>query len=200
MRNLVGTAEGELVVQRSRFLGILLPVSNPEEARTRLKEAKTRYADATHVVHAFRTGLEGSETHGCSDDGEPSGTAGRPLLDVLKGVGGGNCLLLVVRWFGGIKLGTGGLVKAYGETAKAVIAQALWEEQRIWLEASITVDWPEHRPLRHELAARGASVEREEFGTGVTLHAKIPEAIFETLQKWTTDLTRGRSAWTIPLS
>lgn len=199
MRVLAGPAEVELFFQKSRFLGILEPVTDPEMARWHLKEAKARYAGATHVVHAFRTGADGSETQGCSDDGEPSGTAGRPVLDVLKGAaGGGQALLLVVRWFGGTKLGTGGLVKAYGDTAKAVVSAAPWEELRAWVEARVTVDWAEHRPLRNELTALGAQVVSEDFSEGVTVVAKIPAEAFEGLQTTTIDLTRGRSRWAIP--
>lgn len=197
MRVLTRPAQIELVVQKSRFLGLLEAVADPEEARTRLKDAKVRFTDASHVVHAFRTGPEGSETLGCSDDGEPSGTAGRPVLDVLKGSGGGNCLLLVVRWFGGTKLGTGGLVKAYGDTAKAVIAAAEWEEQRDWVEAEVGVEWPEHRWLRTELAALGARIIAEDFGTSVGVVAQIPAETFSGLQDRTVDHTRGRAAWKV---
>lgn len=198
MRILAGSAAVELVVQKSRFQAFLEPVSTPEEARNRLRDAKARYADATHVVHAFRTGAEASETHGCSDDGEPPGTAGRPVLDVLKGAGGGDALLLVVRWFGGTKLGTGGLVKAYGDAAKAVVAAARWEERRTWVTALATVDWADHRPLKGHLGALGAVVDREEFGAAVTLVARVPHEAVEDLQRLTVDLTRGRVRWTFP--
>lgn len=195
MRILCGPAQAELIVMRSRFLGLLEPVADPEEARIRLKEAKAEFSDATHVVHAFRTGLEGSETMGCSDDGEPSGTAGRPALDVLKGSGGGNALLLIVRWFGGTKLGTGGLVRAYGDTAKAVVGAALWQEFQASLAIRITVDWSEHRALMKELAALGATIEAETFSSGVTIDADVAAELFDTLQARTVDLTRGRARW-----
>ena len=195
MRVLGARAQVELTIHRSRFLGILEPVTDPEQARVRLREAKALYADASHVVHAFRTGSEGSETHGCSDDGEPSGTAGRPVLDVLKGAGGGNALLLVVRWFGGVKLGTGGLVKAYGETAKTLVSVAPWEELRTWVVARVRVSWTEHRPLLHELEAAAAQVEAETFTDAVEVVAKIPSEAFDELQRRTVDLTRGQGRW-----
>jgi len=196
MRILVAPAQIELVFQRSRFLGLLEPVTDVEQARARLKEVKTHYADATHVVHAFRTGPDGSETLGCSDDGEPPGTAGRPVLEVLKGCGG-NSLLLVVRWFGGTKLGTGGLVRAYGDTAKAVGAAATWEDLRPWVRAKVAVEWAEHRPLRNELAALGARIEVESFADGVSLLASIPAEAFDRVQVLTADLSRGRAQWTV---
>jgi uncharacterized YigZ family protein len=195
MRILTAAVPVELVVQRSRFLGLLEPVADAEAARSALKEAKARYADATHVVHAFRTGADGSETLGCSDDGEPPGTAGRPVLEVLKGAGGGNCLVLVVRWYGGTPLGTGGLVRAYGDTAKAVIAAATWEELREWVRATVTVEWSEHRTLRNELTGLGVKVEAETFGNGVSLTASIPAEVFDRVQTLTRDLSRGRSQW-----
>lgn len=160
-----------------------------------LKEAKTRFADADHVVHAFRTGTSGAETRGCSDDGEPPGTAGRPVLEVLVGQGGSDALLLVARWFGGTKLGTGGLVQAYGDCAKAVIAAASWEEFREWITATVSVTWAEHRRLRNELEAAGARIDREEFGVDVAVEARLPAEAFEILQTRTFDLTRGRARW-----
>jgi len=197
MRVLVRPARVELIVQKSRFWGFLEPVPDPEAARARLKEAKGTYSDATHVVHAFRTGFAGSETLGCSDDGEPPGTAGRPVLDVLQGAGGGNALLLVVRWFGGTKLGTGGLVKAYGDTAKAVIAAADWEEYASTVRARVTVDWSDLRAIRNELTAVSATVDRESFDQGAILEATIPEVSFAQIQQRTVDLTRGRSRWVL---
>lgn len=198
MRILSAPHQVELVVQKSRFLGLLFPVDDPSTARSLLKDTKTRYLDASHVVHAFRTGDEGSETQGCSDDGEPPGTAGRPVLDVLKGgEGGGNALALVVRWFGGTKLGTGGLVKAYGDTAKALVTGASWEERRIWVVAKIRVDWSEHRPVRNAVVDSGGRIEAETFTEGVTLEAKVPAEGFEGLQAQTIDITRGRSRWEV---
>jgi len=195
MRVLTAPARTELVRQRSRFLGLLQPVSDPDDARVRLKQAKALYADATHVVHAFRTGVEDFETKGCGDDGEPAGTAGRPVLDVLSGQGGGNALLMVVRWFGGTKLGTGGLVQAYGDCAKAVIAAAVWEELRTWVAATVTVGFAEHQLLKLMLADAEARIDHEEFGAEVRVQARIPEETFERLCRQTTDLTRGRVSW-----
>ena len=113
----------EEVIKGSRFLSELIICESQSMARDLVKAQKTKYADATHVVHAFVVG-KGAEVLGMSDDGEPSGTAGRPVLDVLKGRGCTNTLLTVTRWFGGTLLGTGGLVKAYSGGAKQVIQRA----------------------------------------------------------------------------
>ena len=110
-------------IKGSRFLSELFPCDSQSAARELIKTQKAKYADATHVVHAFVIG-PGAEVMGMSDDGEPSGTAGRPVLDVLKGRKCTNTVLTVTRWFGGTLLGTGGLVKAYSGGAKAVLEKA----------------------------------------------------------------------------
>ena len=122
----------ELTVRKSRFLAEATPVDSVEAARALWRERKRIYADSNHVVYAFVCGPQGG-VMGCSDDGEPSGTSGRPTLEVLKGSGITNVLLTVTRWFGGILLGTGGLVRAY----TAYLASALrgcqgshWQIQR----------------------------------------------------------------------
>ena len=116
-------ASAELEIKKSRFLAEAFPVSSQSEARNLLKAQKERYDDATHVVHGLVLG-NAAEILGMSDDGEPAGTAGRPVLDVVKGRGCTNILVTVTRWFGGTLLGTGGLVKAYGDSAKAVLDNA----------------------------------------------------------------------------
>jgi putative IMPACT (imprinted ancient) family translation regulator len=89
-------------------------------------------------------------------------------------------------------------VKAYGDTAKAVLAVAAWEELRVWVQAAITVDWAEHRPLTSKLTSMGAKVDSEVFGSGVSLQARVPEGVLGELQIFTADLTRGRSKWMVP--
>jgi len=111
------------VVKGSRFIADLLPCASQSDARSIIRMQKTKYCDATHVVYAFVVG-KCAEVSGMSDDGEPAGTAGRPVFDVLRGRRCTNVLLTVTRWFGGTLLGTGGLVKAYGGAAKLVISKA----------------------------------------------------------------------------
>ena len=113
----------EETIKGSRFLSELFPCESQTQARDLVKAQKTKYPDATHVVHAFVIG-PAAEILGMSDDGEPSGTAGRPSLDVLKGFGCTNTLVTITRWFGGTLLGTGGLVKAYSGGVKQVIQKA----------------------------------------------------------------------------
>ena len=117
MLELVAAEPFTLIVKNSRFLAELFPVATQEGARTILAAQKSRWPDIRHVVHAFAIGPQ-ANILGCSDDGEPAGTAGRPALEVLKGSGVTNVLLTIARWFGGTKLGTGGLVHAYGDAAR----------------------------------------------------------------------------------
>ncbi|MBP7213627.1 MAG: YigZ family protein [Anaerolineaceae bacterium] len=113
--------EVEIVVVNSRFIASLSPAKSVEEARAFITEVKKRFPDATHHVPAFVIGHGNSIISHSSDDGEPSGTAGRPALAVLQGSGLGNVVVVVTRYFGGTKLGTGGLVKAYGDAVREVL-------------------------------------------------------------------------------
>ncbi len=195
MRVPVAPVQAELVVSRSRFLGLMFPAATPTEARERLKALKHQYADATHVVHAFCLGEGNSRTLGCSDDGEPPGTAGRPVLDVLAGCGGADVLVAVVRWYGGINLGTGGLVKAYSETAKAVLAVTEWKVLRALVTVTATVAYDQLRPLRALLLVAEAEGVTEVFAESIAVTALVPRENLAKLQTDTADLTRGKAEW-----
>lgn len=123
MKILSEYVSNEFCVKGSRFLAELFPCEEQSFAKELIKSQKIKYADSTHVVHAFIIG-KNAEIMGMSDDGEPSGTAGRPALDVLKGFSCTDILLTITRWFGGTLLGTGGLVKVYGDSAKQVLSCA----------------------------------------------------------------------------
>ncbi|NLE84534.1 MAG: YigZ family protein [Chloroflexi bacterium] len=113
--------ETEIMVVNSRFIASLAPVGSVEQAREFVSEVKKRFPDASHHVPAFVIGHGRSVITHCTDDGEPSGTAGRPALAVLQGSGLGNVVVVITRYFGGTKLGTGGLVKAYGDAVREVL-------------------------------------------------------------------------------
>ena len=120
MKRAVGSGQSETVVCKSKFLAENFLIDNPAQVKEIIRRQKERYPDATHVCHAFLCGPR-REFAGCSDDHEPSGTAGRPMLEVLKGSGLTDILVTVVRWFGGTKLGTGGLVRAYSDAVKELL-------------------------------------------------------------------------------
>ncbi|NNM54082.1 MAG: YigZ family protein [Spirochaetales bacterium] len=185
----------ELVIQKSRFLGILLPCQDAAEARERLRTLKSEYRDATHVVHAFICGSESSQTMGCSDDGEPSGTAGRPVLEVLKGEIVSNVFLAVIRWFGGVKLGTGGLSRAYAMTAKAVIAQALWVPLVQWKTVVVQVPFAEEGRVRRVLERFGVTRINQSYPDGPHLTFDVSEELYLDIEAAITAETQGQAQW-----
>ena len=180
----------ELNVKNSRFLAEAFIVENAEAAREKLREQKARYADASHVVHAFVVGPEGN-VMGCSDDGEPPGTSGRPTLEVLKGSGVTNVILTVTRWFGGTKLGTGGLVKAYTESAQGAVALMRTHEMVAMSSFSVEVPYALYEQVKKLLAACGAEVLTEDFGAAITLAGRLRESETETLATQLRDISRG---------
>lgn len=193
MKGISERSSCELVVHNSRFLAEAFPVGTQEEARALLKEQKEKYADATHVVHAFVIGPTGGIL-GCSDDGEPSGTAGRPVLDVLKGSLITGVMVTVTRWFGGTLLGTGGLVKAYGDAAKAVLARVRAEEIVPVRGFAVELAYDAYERVKRELAAFGAFDCTEDFGTGVTLAGSVPADRAESFAARVADLTAGKAS------
>lgn len=189
-------ASAELNIKNSRFLGEVIPVTSQNEARNMLKAQKEKYLDATHVVHAFAVG-NNAEILGMSDDGEPAGTAGRPVLDVLKGRKCTNILLTVTRWFGGTLLGTGGLVKAYGDCAKAVLSAAQFHTLTSRRTFKFSVAYDLYEPVHRHLLLLGALDVTEQFDTAVTFSGHVPSAVAEGLSCFVSDLTRGTSAVTL---
>ena len=182
-------------IKGSRFLSELFPCTSQADARELIKAQKAKYADATHVVHAFIIGLN-AEVMGMSDDGEPSGTAGRPALDVLKGSGCTNFILTITRWFGGTLLGTGGLVKAYSNGAKKAIETAIQngaiEEYIEKTSFKINCDYNLHKKIQNCLKAYNISGVKEEFLSDVTITGEIPVADFEALAAQVTEVTGGK--------
>lgn len=196
MDTLTTSAATEFTVKGSRFLAELLPCAMQGDARSILKAQKTKYADATHVVHAFITGAAG-EVRGLSDDGEPSGTAGRPVMDVLSGRGCTNVMLTVARWFGGTLLGTGGLVRAYSDAAKAVIAKAdadgAFEALVATAPFCYQMDYADYNAVKMLLPRFHLSGLSREFGDAVMLSGKVEEDAAAAFASAVRDATGGRA-------
>lgn len=195
MKILSKQVQTEIVVKGSRFLAEAIPCQKQDEARAILKAQKEKYADATHVVHAFMLGKAG-EVMGMSDDGEPSGTAGRPVLDVLRGSGATDIMLTVTRWFGGTLLGTGGLVKAYGGAAKELLSQCqesgALEEYVPKKEFSFECDYALYKSVKRafdEFSIDGLS---EDYADKVRASAKVPQDQYEALAARLKDLSKGK--------
>ena len=185
----------ETIVKNSRFLSELIPCETQAQARDILRAQKEKYADSSHVVHAFICGLKG-EVMGMSDDGEPSGTAGRPVLDVVKGSGATNFICTVTRWFGGTLLGTGGLVKAYSEGAKLVIEKARDQGHLCeYIEKSdfiFEIDYGALKLVKNRMESFTLFDVTEDFGTGVTISGKIKSDEMDAFSDMLKNLSNGK--------
>ena len=185
----------EETIKGSHFLSELFPCDSQAAARELVKVQKAKYADATHVVHAFVIG-PGAEVMGMSDDGEPSGTAGRPALDVLRGHACTNTVLTITRWFGGTLLGTGGLVKAYGNGAKGVLAAA--DEAGLFVELvakrdfTFSTDYSLYKLIKNNLELFHISNLSEDFGTEIMISGEIHESEYQLFISKLLDISNGK--------
>lgn len=172
----------ELVVVNSRFIATAAPVFSVEEARAFIARIKREFPDATHNVSAYLIGYGATVIAHCSDDGEPAGTAGRPVLAVLQGSGLGDIAVVVTRYFGGTKLGTGGLVRAYGEAARRVL-DALPRAIRVTAHTiALTLPYPWYERLRSLIASHKGTILEENFAAEVSIIASLPVEHFPAFQ------------------
>jgi len=188
---LVDYACAEIEIKKSRFLAEVFPVTTQQNARILLKQQKEKYEDATHVVHAFAVG-NNAEILGMSDDGEPAGTAGRPVLDVLKGKNCTNILLTVTRWFGGTLLGTGGLVKAYGDSAKAVLEVATFEPFIPKKEFHFSISYDVYDQIKRFLTTLKVFDIEEKFDTSIHIKGLISDTDVNILLNSIKNITNGQ--------
>jgi uncharacterized YigZ family protein len=163
----------EFVVKKSRFIAIAEPISHQDDVKNLIKEKRNLYPGSNHVVSAFFVNDDRSIS-GLSDDGEPHGTAGRPVYEVLKGSELTDILLTVTRYFGGIKLGTGGLVRAYGQAAKDVLDKLPTIEKIYTIKIRLLLNYKIYESVKIRLLEKGALNIFEEFATFITLTADIP--------------------------
>jgi uncharacterized YigZ family protein len=192
-------ARREITVVNSRFIACLAPAFSVEQARHFIHRIKTEYPEATHHVPAFIIGHGDSQTSHCSDDGEPSGTAGRPALAVLSGSGLGDVVVVVTRFFGGTKLGTGGLVRAYGDAVREVLAitRRARKLQTTTFRISVPYGWFER--LRNLLVSHAANLLDQQFAEEVTMAARLPTDLLAGFESELSDLSPG-SIFTVFLS
>ena len=186
----------EIEVRKSRFIAHAIPITSLDEIKALVQEARAEHPGANHVVHAAVVG-KGGDLYSYSDDKEPRNTAGRPALEVLKGSGVSNILILIIRYFGGTLLGTGGLVKAYGQSVRELLPLLKTEELIEKTTFSITVPYNLYELLSLHLASLEAEIINEEFTTEVTLTASLPSAMIEELEIYVQNLTNGQSSLTV---
>ena len=187
---LVPTAfgEDEFIEKKSRFIGRVWPVETEEEALEKIQEMKKKHYDATHNCWAYII-KDGAVRF--SDDGEPGGTAGMPMLQVLQREGRYNIVWVVTRYFGGILLGAGGLVRAYTKGAKIGVDAAGKSMKRVWSVLYLPIPYSYYERVKLEVAAFGGIIRDTQFGADIELELLFPEAQLQPFLDRITDMSAG---------
>lgn len=191
-RVIIEEGEGEIVEKKSRFLATVKRVESEEAAVSFIDAMKKKYWDASHNCSAFVVGEKGELTR-CSDDGEPSGTAGRPMLEVLLGENIRNVAVVVTRYFGGTLLGTGGLVRAYTQAVKEGIAHCKTGTMRAGVRMRVDTDYNNIGKILYLLGARGIEPEKSSYTDVVQLQLLFPAEWKEPLSAELTEATSGKA-------
>ena len=181
--------ESEFVEKRSRFISHIWRVETEAEARERIEEMKKRYYDARHNCWCYLLQEGGVVRY--SDDGEPQGTAGQPMLNVFQRESVTNVCCVVTRYFGGVLLGAGGLVRAYTQSAKDALDAAGISVVRRWVETAVTCPYSFFERVRQEAEAQGGVLGESEYAADVTVHVLLPEENTEAFAARLTELTAG---------
>ena len=182
----------ELTILNSRFIATIAPALNVDEARTFIKRIKNEFADASHNVPVYIIGGGNTVTEYFSDDGEPSGTSGKPALAVLRGSGLGDAALVITRYFGGTLLGTGGLVKAYTESAQLVV-NAVGRGQRVPVYVvMLVIPYNLLERLRLLTTHHHGKILGEDFAGDITLTMQLPVSEFDAFQLGLRELSAGK--------
>ena len=183
-----GAGEAEYVEKRSRFLGHVRPVESEEEARAFIAEMKKTYYDARHNCWCYLL-KDGPERY--SDDGEPQGTAGIPMLEVFRREGVTNLVCVVTRYFGGVLLGAGGLFRAYTKSAKDALDAAGLAAVRRWVVLEFACSYAAIERMKQEIAAFGGALDAMDYGAAVSVRALLPEEKSEAFCARIFDLSGG---------
>lgn len=184
--------EGEITEKKSRFIATVLPVSEEEEAIAFVEAMKKKYWDATHNCSAYVIG-EHYEIQRCSDDGEPSGTAGKPMLDILLGENLHNTAVVVTRYFGGTLLGTGGLVRAYSGAVKEGLASSIIITRKRGIKLRLETDYAGLGKIQYIFGEKNIQILDTEYTDKVVMDALVPEEQLEKIQEEVTEATAGRA-------
>ncbi|MGI6433123.1 MAG: IMPACT family protein [Sphaerochaetaceae bacterium] len=191
MRVPIQSASAEIEIKRSRFIAVAEYISEAHLIKERTLAMRKHHPGANHVVHAAVMGKKGSE-FSLSDDHEPKNTAGRPALEVLKGSGITNILVMIIRYFGGTKLGTGGLVKAYADATKAVLEVLKTEELVEKTAMKLVIGYDIYEQVKQLLIEVNAEI-TEEFTDEVTIRCNIPLSVAPEITSQITDLSSGNA-------
>lgn len=194
-RTVKGYGEAEIVIQKSRFIAQVTRAETEEEAAAFIHAVKAKHWDATHNCSAYVVG-EHDQWQRSSDDGEPSGTAGRPILEVIRRLGLKNTVVVVTRYFGGIKLGASGLIRAYAESAAAGIAAAGVVERALYDRVDVTVDYADWGRVEYWARQAGVLVDDVAFTHVVQARLLCPPEATGAVREKLAELTAGRAAVT----
>ena len=189
-------ASAETRVKNSRFLAEVFPVTSPEEAKAAWRFRKDTYDNGGHIVYAFTVGNQ-QNISGCSDDGEPSGTAGKPVLAALLGSQLTNAMITIARWFGGTKLGTGGLVHAYSDAAKAALEQAEFMPLIPMTELEIILAYNLYNQFISKSAPLGFAVTQEEFAAEIKISGSLQTQLLPAFETMLQEVGNGKITFTI---
>lgn len=183
-----GEAQAQLTEKRSTFIGHVWPVEDEQTARARIEETRKRHYDARHNCWCY---LLRSGAVRCSDDGEPQGTAGQPMLNVFQREGVQNAVCVVTRYFGGVLLGAGGLARAYTQAAKLALDAAGVAELRRWLKLEVACPYASFARLKQEILLQGGALGETEYTDRVVVCALLPEERAEAFSARVTELSGG---------
>ena len=164
----------EIIINKSRFITWLRPVTNRDDAMAVVEQARAQYPDASHHCYAYLLGSPASAQAAMNDDGEPSGTAGKPIFNVIQHKGLSDVLVVVTRYFGGVKLGAGGLVRAYAAAAESVLAEVERVEHIPHFNARLELDFSLEQRLRHWADQHQGQVLDVQYGQQVGLMLSAP--------------------------
>ncbi len=184
------SATAEYEEKRSRFIAQCIPVTTEADAAAHIQRIKKENFGARHNVYAYM--LKDGGLSRCSDDGEPHSTAGMPTLEVIRSAGVVDCLIVTTRYFGGVLLGTGGLVRAYTAAAKMSMEAAGIAVMKMCRICKITCDYPSYDRVVRLLADNGASVQNTEYGAAIAVAFSVPFDIFDGLCAKITDTFSGK--------
>ena len=186
--------EHEVQFRRSRFICLLAPAGSEEEARARVAARRTERWSASHNCTAFVLGPD-SDTQRSSDDGEPSGAAGVPMLEVLNRRGLTDVVAIVTRYFGGVKLGAGGLIRAYGQAVGAAADRAVLVRWQALRTVTVVADHTLAGRLEHELRTAGRRITDVTYSTDVRFELGVDPDDLDRFTGWVDDVTRGAATW-----
>lgn len=195
-KTLASSAQDEFTVQKSRFIGYAAPVDTQEAALDFIRQIKEKHRDASHHCYAYVIGRNAGVMR-YQDDGEPSGTAGQPIMEVLKQQGLVNCCCVVVRYFGGILLGAGGLTRAYSKGCSIAVAAAGTAMMEESLRIALSIPYPLWDKLQHHLPSLPVQMMSAEYADQVTAIIVVRQKDSENTQKAITEFSDGRISMSI---